>query len=341
MTAPWAKAYEDHISLAKWVDGEVGKRNFAELFLATKDNPAAGFVPNRVAAVDTYNINRQALMGAPTFYATADMTALARHAAKVMKDEVSMSVEALSFHSGVLILDDRLSIPVVQIPDGKGDITFIPADEDTEGSVPLYVDVITWGLVTFPNGTLGLSAGIWKKKSSLVDAIERASGHRAVPGWLDHLPPWSFSKQVIWQEGVTLGEMRAGGSSSQFLLPLSDASMMSLVYSAIVLMGHKITRVGEASVPRSLARRGHREGVIPQVRCVTLRREAIGSHGDVDAISEKGQVNWSHRWLVPGYWGNHWYPSLGEHRYIFHAPHIKGPEDKPLVLKDTVYAWRR
>lgn len=45
-------------------------------------------------------------------------------------------------------------------------------------------------------------------------------------------------------------------------------------------------------------------------------------------------VDWDHRWLVAGHWRKQWYPSLNAHRQIWINPFVKGPEDKPLVIRE-------
>ena len=52
-------------------------------------------------------------------------------------------------------------------------------------------------------------------------------------------------------------------------------------------------------------------------------------------------VNWTHRWLVDGFWRSQWFPSLGRHRQIWISPYVKGPEDLPLVIKKRYYKWDR
>lgn len=67
-----------------------------------------------------------------------------------------------------------------------------------------------------------------------------------------------------------------------------------------------------------------------EVRFVTLRRvDHKGQHGE-------REVEWSHRWIVDGHWRNQWHPSRKAHRQKYIMAHIKGPNDKPLVLKDVV-----
>lgn len=45
-------------------------------------------------------------------------------------------------------------------------------------------------------------------------------------------------------------------------------------------------------------------------------------------------VEWSHQWLVGGHWRNQYFPSLKANRQIYIAPYIKGPEDKPLRIRE-------
>lgn len=87
-------------------------------------------------------------------------------------------------------------------------------------------------------------------------------------------------------------------------------------------------------VSRQERRAWEREGKEPPlVTIITLRRR-VRENGDQP--DEAGFVDWSHRWMVGGHWRQHYYPSDGTHRLIFISPYIKGPEDKPLVVKDRV-----
>jgi hypothetical protein len=71
------------------------------------------------------------------------------------------------------------------------------------------------------------------------------------------------------------------------------------------------------------------------VRVVTLRRATHGGSGD--GPEEDFGPEWSHRWIVRGHWRKQWYSSESVHRLIWISPFVKGPDDKPLVLKDTVF----
>lgn len=87
---------------------------------------------------------------------------------------------------------------------------------------------------------------------------------------------------------------------------------------------------------RASRRRALRKNVEAKVHVVRLRRKEGGSHG-ADTVPGGEGVEWSCRWLVRGHWRNQWYPSIKAHRPKWIPEHIKGPEDRPLVIHDTVF----
>lgn len=83
-------------------------------------------------------------------------------------------------------------------------------------------------------------------------------------------------------------------------------------------------------VGRAAKRQAERRGrQLPPVRVAYLRRTQHGATGSSD-------VDWSHRWVVSGHWRNHWHPKEQEHRRRWIESYIKGPDDKPLVVRPTV-----
>lgn len=74
-----------------------------------------------------------------------------------------------------------------------------------------------------------------------------------------------------------------------------------------------------------------------EVVVVRLRREQGERH---EPTGEPG--NYSHRWIVGGHWRNQPYPSEGITRQIWISPYVKGPEDKPLIVRPRrVFQWER
>jgi hypothetical protein len=97
--------------------------------------------------------------------------------------------------------------------------------------------------------------------------------------------------------------------------------------------------------PRSFRRRYEREKKpVPEVRTVILRRSAVNGETDEERAENEaeGKREYSCQWIVSGHWRRQFYPSTGEHKPIYIAPHPKGPTDKPLrAPRPTVYVAKR
>lgn len=75
------------------------------------------------------------------------------------------------------------------------------------------------------------------------------------------------------------------------------------------------------------------------IKHVTLRR-AQQTSGTRQG-SGMGEREYSHRFMVRGHWRKQWYPSIEAHKPIWINPHVRGPEDKPLIIKDRVFDVKR
>lgn len=119
-----------------------------------------------------------------------------------------------------------------------------------------------------------------------------------------------------------------------------DLSWLAPIFCTLwLLLRQRIAVKHVERADRASRRRADREGrqEPPSVTVIELRRPvdsgaSEGAHHDVD---------WSHRWMVGGHWRNQFHPSDGSHVPTWIAPYVKGPEDKPLVVKDRVFAWTR
>lgn len=144
---------------------------------------------------------------------------------------------------------------------------------------------------------------------------------------------------VPWATGIALDGLRtlaegrpsggSGRSPAEIFLPYFGAGW--------ALLEQRILDGVVARPERSVRKRADRAGLThePLVRVIELRRKEA-RHRDGDAHEA---VEWSCQWLVRGHWRQQWYASLGRHQPKWIAPHIKGPDDKPLrPSRATVYA---
>jgi hypothetical protein len=105
--------------------------------------------------------------------------------------------------------------------------------------------------------------------------------------------------------------------------------------SVWLLMKQELSSTEEVHFDRAAHRRAKKEKrPAPRVRVIALRRTGQGS-------GESGSREWHHRWIVRGHWRQQWYASRGVHRPVWIAPHLKGPEDAPLIGGEKVYDLRR
>lgn len=142
---------------------------------------------------------------------------------------------------------------------------------------------------------------------------------------------------VLWAKvgaGSLIGELRSDGRHD-------DPDGWARILSALWLLVQQKVAVRKVTHPaRADVRRWGREHdrPIPEVTVIELRRPLQTSpHED----TPQADVDWSHRWIVDGHWRNQWHPRLNAHVPTWIAPHVKGPEDKPLVVKRRVNAWVR
>lgn len=106
-----------------------------------------------------------------------------------------------------------------------------------------------------------------------------------------------------------------------------------LLVSMITAFGHRLTRHAHPTGDRGARRRVERE--VPGLRVLEL---ASGASVTRDT---NGSVEWSRRWMVRGHWR---LQPHGEGRALRKAiwidPYVKGPADKPLDVRETVWVQR-
>lgn len=103
------------------------------------------------------------------------------------------------------------------------------------------------------------------------------------------------------------------------------------------LMQQTVTNVTEEQAPRQLRKQLEKKNLDSKVSVIALRHKSARGEGDSD-------IEWSHRWLVRGHWRNQ--PCKDENgewttRMVWIHPHVKGPDDKPLLVREHVYNLTR
>jgi len=227
------------------------------------------------------------------------------------------------------------------LPDEYGMVFFerpftgLDADADNTGNINVTLDMVTWGVGTVAGGP-ALSMVAWC--------------HMADERLIGPSPDGKFAIDVLPGVILPLGrsDWPLGHDTDQELPDIaSDAAMASVIEDRRLLAAlwqlssqPSITATEDTPPDRATRRRLERRGhAVPDVRIVNLaaRHRAVseGSSGS------ESQREYTRRWMVEGHWRQQACgPQWSQHRPTYIAPHIKGPEDKPLVLRDTVKVWR-
>jgi len=102
------------------------------------------------------------------------------------------------------------------------------------------------------------------------------------------------------------------------------------------LIRQKIIITERQKIERQAKRLAARNDIQTEIQVIRLREQVHASEdGDGDGIE------WSHRWMVRGHWRDQWYPRKTRHEKIWVNPYVKGPEDKPLIVKNRVFQVER
>lgn len=103
-------------------------------------------------------------------------------------------------------------------------------------------------------------------------------------------------------------------------------------------LDQRVAAAATGPVSRHAVKIADRSLASSQVNVVSLRRveRTAGSAGPARS------VEWACQWLVNGHWRNQFYPASGDHRTIWIAPYIKGPEEAPFrAPAEPVFAVNR
>lgn len=245
----------------------------------------------------------------PTYYVSADMVAVARRAGETLPPGTDIRTAAPS-SEGFMYFDAPIYRQSVSDDD----------DEDSSIQQDLDINTVIWWT----------SKVVWRE-------IEGTDGASTMD-----MTPDATGTPVLHAMQIQLG--RDGSRTHRMinigLNPLNDGlpekAEDASLWATWILMQQSLVVSENATPERPERKRCMRAQVQPQYVIVRLRR--IEQRGEQE---EDSAVNWSHRWLVGGHWRQQYYPSRGGNSPIWINPYVKGPEGKPLVVKEKVTAWVR
>jgi hypothetical protein len=143
------------------------------------------------------------------------------------------------------------------------------------------------------------------------------------------VPPLSLCHYYPTADGVQLPKDDIPGSEL-------IVGLLKLFVAMQLLAQQKIGEPQRMSPPRAARKRAIKWDMHNQryITLITLRRKSVKREGDPHPI------DWSHRWVVQGHWRRQ--PDKHGWHWVYIYEHVKGPEDKPLIIRERrVFNFRR
>lgn len=334
----WHAAYDAQMELWRWYATDEGRRWILNGYRTSKEGIEEGFGAESDRAreavamlADLYSAETGRLIDCDPIFVSQGMCDVARAALEGFAPEPLLESDVITprgfmYFAQPFDVYDRFDKPVqipavswmriwnASSPEQKAELEEKVHREDAARSVRSADEVIE---------RMGIDvAGL---------AMTIYCMHEYEPGYPEILP----MHVTPWYIGMTYdgNEVDVGGQAT------GAAWWWRVVQVTFRLMQQRlavrhIERPDRASRRRAAVLKMHDETEIVIVR---LR------HEDSPRSERTGETaNYSHRFIVGGHWRNAWYPSQGIHRQIWISPYIKGPEDKPLIVRPRrVFQWTR
>lgn len=292
------------------------------------------------------------LAWAETFHVTADMVGFIADVADTIPDDYLVDKESMPAPFGVLVLDTP-----IEVVDVSGDMyridTIVWATGEDGWTVMQFTDKFDCPTTREQFAERGWDRDIARKTmlgflvSNYNDPV--VSAEKFLADAPQELSLGAVSPMTVDKDSMT---------DNTRLAIMSSLWIKRFTVAAWAVMHGKIGRPRRGVPSRQQRKKIKAAGLewgdirVVQLRGVTYtgpERETVGHN-----------VEWTHRWMVKGFWRWQWYPQTkeareagtaalcahcgkegGQHKRIFIDPYVKGPEDLPYLAKDVVYAVNR
>ena len=266
----------------------------------------------------------------PAYFMSKEIVRVIEDAADGLPDVFSLLPDDTPTPTGFMFIEGGMEVPKLDVTHG--------------GERPW--DAFAWGHNTEPVGvtlpaTSFRQAGISKGRAGLAMMDFCTSDARWHIGARSNLYPVDAT---AWPWGMSLADKSIEAADSQMDIHTEAEHdetvvvyerMMRLYATAFMFMRQKILVPHREPTSRGERRRAKREGREPEDVFV-IRLRAREAH--VRAAESSQTTEWARRWIVRGHWRNQWYPSLNMHQPKWIGPYIKGPDGKPLVEPEKMFA---
>jgi hypothetical protein len=246
-----------------------------------------------------------------------------RRLAEVELFHVSNEMTDLAVAAARSIPDFKLMPEDVPVPSGLMVFGSPPGHTELAGE-QIGIKAVCWS--PSPGEPDVLAGSLYWDKAEVGPVIKRHAKVRDVSQEPKLI--YAHGTEFTWAFGDNTGARPDQGTFLVEFAPVLRATWL--------LMQQTVARVSDAHLDRAARRRMERRRAEPKpVRVIELRRaQQAGANSESDR-------EYHHRWIVRGHWRQQWYPAREVHRPVWIAPHIKGPDDKPLLGGEKVYSWTK
>ena len=213
-------------------------------------------------------------------------------------------------------------------------------DADTGGEI--FTSAFLWGTITMwqLGPCIAFESYAWRDLVHVYTSMSPKQQERWREAYPNRLMPTGGSE---WPEGTMTTENTlpvAGDTPAKAAVRaasvIEDRRMLSTFWA--LASQRIVVETKERPYSRQVERQAERKGlVLPDVRVIRLRESPVRGASS----GEGGGREYSHRWLVGSHWRNQWYAREQTHRPKLIEAYVKGPEDKPLKVRETVRALVR
>lgn len=318
----WERALDVQMDYHRWCSSDGGTLYNFGFFQSLLESAAFGSKYNDSASIMLSKLLVQTLWQGDTLYVTSDMMHVLMQAAADLPDDATFDEHTLITPCGFCLFEE----PIMGI-DGRGKTMCfngiawkktvgqvdIEGEEDPRPAEPV---LILYFLVDPHDSRDDYNA-------AFPDEMKRM-GLGNPPLTLQHMYPTRFGETAPEKADVP----------GTYMVTETCRLFIAMQLLAQQRMGEPIQLRPNRAVRKRAAKwhEGDR-----YITLITLRRKSVKKD---DAEPQK--VDWSHRWLVQGHWRKQWYPKTKTHDYVYIFGYVKGPEDKPLVVRERrVFDFRR
>lgn len=153
--------------------------------------------------------------------------------------------------------------------------------------------------------------------------------------------PWAAPGQVTgWAFDIPWDPEHR---DSSYTLDETGELQRKILLTTFNLLMDELVRVAKERPARGAVRRASRVLKSPDygdVNVVELRKVRLVGYEPPDPDDEADPVHWTHRWIVRGHWRTI-HRNTAKERHVWIRKHVKGPDGKPIIVKDRLNLLKR